>query len=67
VYCSKRTSQLSIHVEPDKRDFARWIHMILRKTSCIIPNKTTFGNVGFNGSLNVFVSLPIMTSESHQF
>ena len=35
------------------------------QTSFISPNKMTFGNFGFNGFLNVFVTLPIMTSESH--
>ena len=37
------------------------------QTSFISPNKMTFGNFVFNGSLNVFVTLPIMTSESHHF
>ena len=70
TYCSKRILQISLHVEPDKAVFAIfawWFHVILRKTSCISPNKMTFGNFGFNVSLNVLVTLPIMTSESHQF
>ena len=46
--------------------FRRYLRCVF-KWYCICPYVVTLGNVSFNGTLNVFVKLPMMLLDSHNF
>jgi hypothetical protein len=41
-------------------------HMILNISYCISPYPVKYGKFCFNGSLNIFVTLPMFKSETHE-
>jgi hypothetical protein len=56
-------------VSPDQTIFAisvQCFHMILETSYCICPYPVRFGKFCFNGSLKIFVTLPMFKSETHE-